>query len=169
MYPFKAPVDDILHSLTKVAGADRLDGWDHDLARDVIGHFSGFAEGRIAPINAVGDLEGCRLHNGSVLMPSGFRDVYGELAAGGWQGLTAPENFGGMGQSPVLAGAVWEIFSGANHSMQMVCNLVPGAISTLLHYGDQDQQRAWIPRLASELVDHWRKDLHFRRRSGFVR
>lgn len=149
MYPFKAPVDDILHSLTKVAGADRLDGWDHDLARDVIGHFSGFAEGRIAPINAVGDLEGCRLHNGSVLMPSGFRDVYGELAAGGWQGLTAPENFGGMGQSPVLAGAVWEIFSGANHSMQMVCNLVPGAISTLLHYGDQDQQRAWIPRLAS--------------------
>ena len=42
-----------------------------------------------------------------------------------------------------------EIFSGANHAMQMVCNLVPGAINTLLRFSTVPQQQAWIPRLAA--------------------
>lgn len=149
MIPFKAPVDDILFSLTKVAGASSLEGWDDDLARDIVGHFASLAEDKIAPLNAIGDREGCKLTGGSVQMPTCFRDAYGALAGSGWQGLTAPEDFGGMGQSAVLAGAVSEIFSGANHSMQMVCNLVPGAVTTLLRHGSTEQQKTWIPKLAS--------------------
>ncbi len=149
MIPFKAPVDDILFSLSKVAGASSLQGWDDDLARDIIGHFASLAEDKIAPLNAPGDREGCSLTDGAVQMPTGFRDAYGALAGGGWQGLTAPEDFGGMGQSALLAGAVSEIFSGANHSMQMVCNLVPGAVATLLRFGSEQQQQTWIPKLAS--------------------
>ncbi len=149
MIPFEAPVDDILQSLSAVAGVGDLPDWDDDMARDIIGHFASFAEGKIAPLNEIGDQDGCTYMGGAVKMPSGFREAYGELSEGGWQGLTAPEEFDGMGQSHVLAGAVSEIFSGANHAMQMVCNLVPGAITTLLRFGTPDQQRNWIPRLAS--------------------
>ncbi|MGV0909841.1 acyl-CoA dehydrogenase family protein [Martelella sp. FOR1707] len=149
MIPFSAPVDDILFSLRDVAGADRLPDWDNALASEIIGHFADFAEGVIAPINATGDAEGCRLENGRVKMPEGFADAFRQLADGGWQGLTAPEEFGGMGLSPVIASAVSEIFSGANHALQMVTGLVPGAAETLLHFGTETQQQAWIPRLAS--------------------
>jgi alkylation response protein AidB-like acyl-CoA dehydrogenase len=44
---------------------------------------------------------------------------------------------------------VSEVFSGANHAVQMICTLVPGAISTLLKFGTEAQQAQWIPRLAS--------------------
>lgn len=149
MIPFKAPVDDILFSLRHVAGARQLPGWDDELAQDILHHFGQFAEGVIAPLNGPGDRQGARLENGSVRMPEGFNAAYAQLSAGGWQGLTAPEKHGGMGASPLVAAGVSEIFSGANHALQMVCNLVPGAIATLLRFGTEAQQSLWIPRLAS--------------------
>jgi alkylation response protein AidB-like acyl-CoA dehydrogenase len=149
MIPFAAPTDDILFSLRDVAGAADLPEWDDDLATDILTAFAAFAEGVIAPLDATGDAQGCRLENGRVRMPDGFREAFAQLAEMGWQGLTAPENLGGMGQGPLLAAMVSEVFSGANHSMQMVCNLVPGAISTLLRFGTMAQQTAWIPRLAA--------------------
>lgn len=82
-------------------------------------------------------------------MPDGFVAAYAQLAEMGWQGLTALEEHGGMAQNPLIAAMVSEVFSGANHAMQMVCNLVPGAISSLRHFGTPDQKKRWIPRLAS--------------------
>lgn len=149
MNPFKAPTDDILFSLTAIAGANDLDQWDEELTGEILGHFSSFAEGVLAPLNEAGDLQGCRLENGTVKMPDGFRDAYAELAEGGWQGLTAPEEFGGMEQGSLVEAAISEVFSGANHSLQMICNLVPGAISTLLKFGSDAQQQEWIPRLVA--------------------
>ncbi len=125
MIPFSAPVDDILFSLQQVAGVERLASWESDIARDVLAHFSQLAEGAIAPLNATGDAQGARLENGRVRMPDGFAAGYAQLAEGGWQGLTAPEAFGGMDLPSAVAAGVSEVFSGANHSMQMVCNLVP--------------------------------------------
>lgn len=149
MIPFSALTDDILFSLTHVARADRLDDWDGEMARDVLCHFAGLAEGVIAPLNSSGDTQGARLENGRVRMPDGFGDAYQQLTDGGWQGLTAPKEFGGMGLSNVVAAGVSEVFSGANHSMQMVCNLVPGAITTLQRFGTKAQQQTWIPSLAN--------------------
>lgn len=149
MTPFKAPVDDILFSLNKVADAACLPEWDAEMAGEIISHFASFAEGEIAPLDESGNAQGARLENGRVIMPDGFGAAYNALAEGGWQGLTAPEAFGGMEQNHLIAAAVSEIFSGANHSMQMVCNLVPGAVSTLLKFGTEAQQQEWIPRLAA--------------------
>ncbi|MDP5360257.1 MAG: acyl-CoA dehydrogenase family protein, partial [Paracoccaceae bacterium] len=103
----------------------------------------------IAPLNAVGDRQHAQLVNGRVRMPDGFVAAYAQLAEDGWQGLTAPEAFGGMGASPLIAAGVSEVFSGANHALQMVCNLVPGAIATLMKYGTLAQQSEWIAKLAS--------------------
>ncbi|MGR6468455.1 acyl-CoA dehydrogenase family protein [Rhizobium sp. PAMB 3182] len=149
MIPFAAPVDDILFSLTRVADAASLPEWDAELAEGIIRHFADFAEGVIAPLDETGDRQGCRLEKGRVRMPDGFAAAFRQLAEMGWQGLTVPEHFGGMGQGGLVAAGVSEIFSGACHSLQMVCNLVPGAVSTLLAFGSQAQQAEWIPRLAA--------------------
>ena len=149
MVQFAAPQDDILFSLIHVADAASSPDWDEVTARDVLGHFAGFAEAVIAPLNAVGDKQGAKLTDGRVMMPDGFADAYRHLAEGGWQGLTGPETWDGMGLSPLISAAVSEVFSGANHAMQMVCNLVPGAIATLLRFGTAAQQSTWIPKLVS--------------------
>ena len=103
MFDFKAPQDDILFSLVHVADAARIASWDSDMATDIIGHFSNLAEGVIAPLNASGDAQGARLEQGRVRMPDGFKNAYQQLADDGWQGLTAPDSFGGMGVSPAIA------------------------------------------------------------------
>ena len=109
MKPFEAPLDDILFSLDHVAGAGALADWDGALAGEILGHFAAFAEGVIAPLDEPGDAQGCRLENGAVKMPDGFAAAYAELAEGGWQGLTAPETFGGMAQNQLVAAAVSEM------------------------------------------------------------
>lgn len=143
---FRAPLEDILFTLSAL-GADRLDHYDADLTREIGEHFGRFATDVLAPINAIGDAQGCRLENGRVRMPQGFKEAFDQLAADGWQGLTAPEDFGGQGQSHIMLGVTSEIFSGANHALQMVTGLVPGAIRTLLTFGTEDQKSAYIPKL----------------------
>ncbi len=149
MTPFKAPLDDILFTLTHVAGADSLPDWDADFAAEIGGHFAAFAEGEIAPLDEPGDRQGCTLTDGRAHMPDGFADVYRAYAEQGWPGLTAPEDFGGQGQGALMLAITSEIFSGANHSLQMVTGLVPGAIRTLLRFGTEDQKARHIPTLAS--------------------
>lgn len=149
MKAFQAPVEDILFSLEHVAGASGLPGWDSDLAAEVIRHFAAFAEGEIAPLDEVGDRQGARLVDGRVVMPDGFAALYRAYAGQGWTGLTAPVAYGGQGlPAPVLAAAS-EIFSGANQSLQMVTALVPGAISTILHFGTAEQKARLLPPLVS--------------------
>jgi 3-(methylthio)propanoyl-CoA dehydrogenase len=146
--PFHAPVDDILFSLRHVAQAGRLPGWDDELTAEIIGHFAVFAEERIAPLDAAGDAEGCRLEAGRVRMPGGFPELYRDLAKQGWQGLSVPEAYGGQGLSAAILAGVSEIFTGANHSLQMVTSLVPGAVRVLLRFGSEDQKAALIPPMA---------------------
>ncbi|ASP34254.1 acyl-CoA dehydrogenase family protein [Labrenzia sp. VG12] len=149
MKPFSAPLDDILFSLEHVAGASVLPHWDRDLAAEIGAHFAAFAEGQLAPLNEPGDRQGCRLENGRVRMPDGFATTYAAYAEQGWPGLTVPEAFGGQGLDATVLAITSEIFSGANHSLQMVTGLVPGAVSTLLDFGTEDQQARYLPEFAS--------------------
>ncbi len=149
MKPFSAPVDDILYSLTHVARADSLPDWDGELAAELAGHFAAFAEGEIAPLDELGDRQGARLENGRVRMPDGFREAYASYAEQGWPGLTVPEEYGGQGLGSLMLGITSEIFSGANHSFQMVTGLVPGLVRVLMRFGTDEQKSRYIPSLAS--------------------
>ncbi len=149
MKPFEAPLGDILFSLDHVAQASDLPDWDADLAGEIGAHFAAFAQGEIAPLDEPGDMQGCRLENGRVLMPDGFDTAYAAYSEQGWPSLTAPEEFGGQGLGALMLAITSEVFSGANHSLQMVTGLVPGAVRTLLRFGTPDQKARYIPPLAS--------------------
>lgn len=149
MTPFSAPVEDILHSLEIAMQGHEIAEWDWDLGSDIIEHFGSFAEGVLAPINAIGDKQGVKLNAGRIMMPKGFKEAYDAYAQDGWPSLTIPEEFDGQGMSGITLSAVSEIFSGANHSLQMVTGLVAGAARTLLDFGTDAQKSHWLPRLAS--------------------
>lgn len=149
MIPFRAPLDDILFTLKHVAGADSLPEWDGEFLAEIASHFAAFAEAELAPLNGVGDRGGARLENGRVRMPEGFREAYAAWREQGWPGLGVPEEFGGQELGGLALAVTSEIFSGANHALQMVTGLVPGAARTLLAFGTPGQQRRNIPPLAS--------------------
>lgn len=149
MKPFTAPLDDILFCLNRVGGASQLPGWDGEFAREIGTHFATFAESEIAPLDEPGDRDGCRIVDGRVQMPAGFRKAYADYAQNGWAGLTAPQRYGGQGLDPLMLAITSEIFSGACHSLQMVAGLVPGAVRTLMRFGTEEQRSKHIPLLAS--------------------
>ena len=68
----------------------------------------------LAPLNATGDREGCRLENGVVRTPDGFREAFELLREGGWTGLDCDPAYGGQGLPYVLHTAVGEMHSAAN-------------------------------------------------------
>ncbi len=149
MKPFAAPVDDILFTVEQIGGASRLAGFDAELAREITAHFAAFAEGVIAPIDAPGDREGARLEGGRVRLPAGFKTAYAAFVEQGWTGLTAPEAYGGQGLGAVLGAIVSEIETGACQAFNMLVNLTPGHIRTLMAFGTDDQKARFIPPLAS--------------------
>ena len=149
MKPFTAPVDDIMFTLEHVVGAPRLNSFDADLAGEIARHFAAFAEGVIAPIDAPGDREGAHLVDGRVQLPAGYAATFAAFAEQGWTGLTAPEEYGGQGQDAVIGAIVSEIETGASQAFNMLVNLTPGHIRTLLNFGTDDQKSRFIPPLAS--------------------
>ncbi len=149
MKPFSAPLSDIVFTMSHVAGANALPDWDAEFAGEIGGHFAAFAEGEIAPLDEPGDQQGCRLENGRVRMPDGFGAVYNSYAEQGWPSLTVPEQYDGQEQSALVLAITSEIFSGANHSLQMITGLVPGAVRTLLRFGTDDQKDRYVGSLAS--------------------
>jgi alkylation response protein AidB-like acyl-CoA dehydrogenase len=73
----------------------------------------------LAPLNASGDKEGCKLQDGVVTTPKGFKEAYAEFVAGGWQGLSFPEKYGGQGLPASLNLFKTEMMGTANWSFAM--------------------------------------------------
>ena len=58
------------------------------------------ASGVLAPLNAVGDREGCTLENGVVRTPKGFKEAFEAMKGGGWTALDCDPDFGGISIQP---------------------------------------------------------------------
>ena len=80
---YKAPVDDVLFLLNDVFHIERfanLPGFadaSPDVVQAIVGEAAKFCEEVLAPLNRVGDEEGCRRgDDGEVATPGGFKDAY---------------------------------------------------------------------------------------------
>ena len=154
MPAYKAPVDDVMFLLRDVFQIERynnLPGFAEaspDLIEAVLVEAAKFSEQVLAPLNRVGDKEGCRRHDdGSVTTPTGFKDAYKKLTEGGWIGVAAPAEFGGQGLPMALAQAVAEFFCSANMAFEMYPGLTQGAIAAIVAHGSAEQKAAYLPKM----------------------
>ncbi len=152
MNTYKAPLKDMKFVLFDLLQAERtyrdLDvaAADRELLDAVLEEAARFAETVLAPINAVGDQEGCRFDRdtGAVATPSGFREAYAQFVEAGWSGLTAPEAFGGQGLPESLACVFKEMIDAANLSWGNYPLLSHGATEALKHHGEDWQREAFL-------------------------
>jgi alkylation response protein AidB-like acyl-CoA dehydrogenase len=156
MPSYKAPVADtlfVLNEVVRIGDYAHLPGFREatpDLVGAVLGEGAKFVEEVLQPLNQTGDREGCTRHeDGSVSTPPGFRDAYREFCDGGWLGLGVEPDFGGQGLPHVLAGAFEEFMISANMAFAMYAGLTLGAIAAIRAVGSPEQQRTYIPKMAS--------------------
>ena len=151
---YNAPIKDtqfILHDVLKVSQSD-LPGYDEleaNFTRAVLEEAGKVATDVLHPLNVVGDTEGCRLENGIVYTPTGFKDAFEQMKEGGWTGLDLPEEYGGQNMPYVMGTAVGEIFSGANLAFMMYQGLAHGAASAILAHGSDEQKNKYLPNMIS--------------------
>jgi alkylation response protein AidB-like acyl-CoA dehydrogenase len=154
MPSYSAPTKDlayVLHDVLKVDASD-IPGYselERDFTSAVLDEAGKIASEVLAPLNTVGDIEGCTLENGVVRTPKGFKDAFDQMREGGWPGLDAPEEFGGQNMPYVLNTAVGEMFSAANQAFTMYQGLTHGAMSAILAHGTEQQKATYLPNMVS--------------------
>ena len=139
---YRAPVADMLFAMRHVAGLDRLiadglaPGLEDDMSAAILEEAAKFAGERLAPLNRVGDQHGAVLKDGKVMTAPGFREAYRDWAAGGWNALTGPEEFGGQGLPMLIATACGEMWNSACMAFSL------GPLAHLR--GDRSARGAWL-------------------------
>ena len=154
MPSYTAPIKDIqfvLHDLLGASAAD-IPGYDEleaDFTAAVLQEAGKVASEVLAPINASGDAEGCRLENGQISTPKGFKEAFGVMKEGGWTGLDCDPQYGGQNMPYLLGTAVGEMFSGANQAFTMYQGLTHGAYSAIHAHGSDALKAKFLPKMVS--------------------
>jgi alkylation response protein AidB-like acyl-CoA dehydrogenase len=108
-----------------------------------------FCEEVLSPLYQTGDQEGCTFNNGEVTTPKGYKEAYAEYAAGGWQGLGHPKEYGGQ-QLPMSLNLIKsEMMGTANWSFTMYPGLSLGCMNTIFQFGTEAQKNLYMPKLVS--------------------
>lgn len=154
MPSYTAPIKDmqfVLHDVLKVTASD-IPGYadlDAGFTAAVLEEAGKLATDVLAPLNAVGDREGCRLENGVVRTPTGFKAAFEQLKEGGWTALDCDPDYGGQGLPYLMGTAVGEIFVAANMALNMYQGLTHGAYSAIHAHGTDDQKATYLPKMVS--------------------
>jgi len=150
---YLAPVKDMLFVMKELAGLDavaQLPGFEDagvDTAAAVLDECAKLNQDVIAPTNWEGDKYPSSFHDGKVTTTPGFKEAFRQFAAGGWQGLHHPAEFGGQGLPKLIHAACIEMINSANLSFALCPLLTDGAIEALLTAGSDELKAAYLPKM----------------------
>ncbi|MDJ0627079.1 MAG: acyl-CoA dehydrogenase C-terminal domain-containing protein [Rhodobacter sp.] len=152
MPSYTAPTKDmqfLLHDMLNVSASDipGYDELDRDFTAAILDEAGKISVEVLAPLNAVGDHEGCALENGVVRTPAGFKAAYDQMREGGWMGLDADPEYGGQGMPYLMGSAVGEMFVSANMAFNMYQGLTHGAYSAIHAHGTEQQKATYLPNM----------------------
>jgi alkylation response protein AidB-like acyl-CoA dehydrogenase len=133
--------------LGELLGKAPYEAWGPDEAKAVLEETYRFAREVLGPLNASGDRQGCRLEDGQVRTPEGFRDAWKRLYESGFKTLGISAEHGGQGAPTSLQILVEELLSGANPAFNMYPGLAFGAAETLLECATPEQAKRYAPKM----------------------
>jgi 3-(methylsulfanyl)propanoyl-CoA dehydrogenase len=152
---YRAPVADIAFALKHAAGlntalAEGLYGdLDEETVDSVLAEAGRFASDVIAPLNSVGDKFGTPFKDGNVTTPPGWKAAYTAWAAGGWNGLAAPADWGGQDLPHAVNAACVEMWNSASMAFGIGPVLTMAAIDALHSYGSDTLKQKYLGKLIS--------------------
>jgi alkylation response protein AidB-like acyl-CoA dehydrogenase len=152
---YVAPLKDMLFNIRHLARIDeiaQLPGFEDaglETAQAVLEESARFNQDVVAPHNEAGDRNPSSWNDGVVTTTPGFKDAFKQFAAGGWQGLQHPADFGGQGLPKTIGAACVEMLNSANLSFALCPLLSDGAIEALLTAGSDALQATYLEKLVS--------------------
>ena len=159
MPTYTAPTRDarfIINEVLDLASYNNLPGFESatpDMIDTVVNEAGKFCSEVLAPLNQVGDKEGCTRHDdGSVTTPTGFKDAFEQYRESGWGTISQPEEFGGQGMPHVLGMLIEEFVGTANQAFAMYPGLTGGAVAAILAKGSDEQKEKYLHKM---IANEW--------------
>ena len=153
MSDYRAPVKDMRFVMDELAGFKELSqiaGFEDatpDLADAVLDEAAKFAGEVLAPLNRIGDQQGCKLTASGVTTPTGWKEAYKAFCEAGWNGISSPADFGGQGLPDTLGIAVKEMVCSANLSFSLGPLLTTGAVEALLTCASDELKAIYLEKM----------------------
>ncbi|RVT87281.1 acyl-CoA dehydrogenase [Rhodobacteraceae bacterium CCMM004] len=135
--------------LGRVADTDRFAEATPETAEAILSEAAKLCEEVLSPLQRSGDTDPARLENGVVRTSPGFAEGYRAIAEGGWIGMSANPDHGGMGLPQVLTTAVNEMMSSACLALQLNPLMTQGQIEALEHHASDEIKALYLPKLVS--------------------
>ncbi len=152
---YRAPVNDITHTLNAVAGLSKaidegkMGDLSDDLVTAILEEAGKFANEELSPLNRIGDEHGAVLDNGVVTTAPGFKDTYKAWREGGWNSLSGPQEYGGQGLPTMLSVVVCEMWNSAAMAFGLAPLLTAGAVDAIEAHGSQEIKDTYLEKMVS--------------------
>ncbi|MFC3181454.1 acyl-CoA dehydrogenase [Cypionkella sinensis] len=152
--PYRAPLADFTFLLevvgfANVAATERFADATPDTVAAILAEAGKLCETTLAPLNRAGDKVPARLENGVVRTSPGFAEGYRAIAEGGWIGMAAAPEHGGMGLPMAVATCVNDMMGSACLALQLNPLMTQGQIEALEHHASDALKALYIPKLVS--------------------
>ncbi len=153
--PYRAPVDEYSYIFDHVVDFDqvtkttRFEEANGDMVAAILTEAGRMTEEVLYPIQRNGDIDPAVLENGVVRTSKGFGEAYKAIADGGWVGMSASPEFGGMGLPMTVTTAVNEMMAASCLSLQLNPLMTQGQIEALEHHASDDIKSLYLPKLIS--------------------
>ncbi len=152
---YQSPVEQIRFILKDVVGFDDVAATElyaeatPDTVAAVLSEGGRLAAEVYAPLNRAGDLEPARLENGVLRSSPGYAQGFAALAEGGWIGISADPEYGGMGLPLTLNVAVNEMLAAGCLALQLNSLLTQGQVDALEQHASDEIKALYLPKLNS--------------------
>ena len=153
--PYSAPVKDYqfifdhIVDFSTVQATERFAEATPDLVEAILTEAGKLSSEVMAPLQRAGDLGPAVLENGKVRTSPGFAEGYQQIAEGGWVGIAASPEHGGMGLPMTVTHAVNEMMGSACLSLQLNPLMTQGQIEALEHHASDEIKELYLPKLIS--------------------
>ncbi len=133
--------------LQDLLGKAPFANWGKDEVTAVVEQAYEWVQQYLGPLTRSGDDEGCKLVDGQVRVPAGFKEAWKALFEAGWRTLAVAEKHGGQAGPFTLAMVVEEFMCGSNTSFNMYPALTQGAAEVIVTFATEEQQARYVPKM----------------------
>ncbi|WP_370979849.1 acyl-CoA dehydrogenase [Agaribacterium sp. ZY112] len=156
MSSYRAPVDELLFLLFRVFNLEGhcqqledINDVDEAMTSAILNEAAKLCEQVLAPLDAVGDSEGCQWSCDGVKAAAGFKDAYQKWCDTGCLALSGPESYGGMAMPKLLSAAVDEMLQGSNMALGLAPMLTAGACLAIERHANEQLKQQYLSSMYS--------------------
>ncbi len=135
--------------LPAVLGKEPYAEWGTDECNMVLDEVYRFVCEVTGPLNGSGDAQGCRIEDGRVITPDGFKEAWDKTWEAGWRTISSPSRWGGQDAPAMVGSFVEEMMCGANSAFSMYTGLTLTAAELIMDCATEEQKQKYVPKMMS--------------------